>query len=244
VSRESGPAGGSTPLGDLLERLGRLLEPDLPRLIVVRTRDRAASAALVERVLDRHRGAAVVVVHPPEAAQSLYHPKYDATRTWSILTTTDALGSIEMAARTMGVASTVFSDAADDLRVRRLWLPQRILEGYAVLPASTDGVLVVDDWRALVTDYLSTGERRSAGLPDAEELDRLLGDAFHALSESHLMVITSGRSKTLEGLATAVLEVRRKGGSAGVEISFLRDPLEHPRSAPYHLHLDPTGVLE
>jgi hypothetical protein len=234
----------SSPLGDLLERLGRLLEPDRPRLIVVRTRDRVASAALVDEVLDRHRGEGVVVVHPPEAAEKLYHPRFEATRTWSILTTTNALGSIEVAARSMGVASTVLLEGTNDLFVRRLWLPQRILEGYASLPPTPDAVLVVDDWRALVTDYLSTGGQRTAGVPDAEELDRLLADAFHALSESHLVVVTSGASGALEELASAVLQVRRKPKSAEVEVTFPHDPFAPPRAGPYRLRLDRLGRLE
>jgi len=120
-----------------------------------------------------------------------------------------------------------------------------VLEGYSQLTATPDSVLVVDDWHSLVLDYLGDELPRATNTPAAEELDRLLADAFDALSEVHLIVVTSGRALELESVADAVIDVRRLDRpDAGVEIRVARNRLDPPSPLPYLLRVLPDGGLE
>ena len=85
---------------------------------------------------------------------------------------------------------------------------------------------MIDDWYALVGDSLGGSRAGRWGTPDSDELDRVLSDAFLALSESHLIVVTSGRSSVLQVAADAVVDVRkRRADPRAVEVRFVRDPL-------------------
>jgi hypothetical protein len=228
-----------------MRRLLRLLEPDQSRFILVRTRDRVASGALIEEVLGRRAGLSRVVLHCRDPALSLYRFAAHKPGARVIRVDSDDSGSIDLTARALNAAGSVVTDSPGDLIVRMLWLPPSVLEGYAQLPASPESVLVIDDWHTLVKDYLVDGLPRAMNNPAAEELDRLLADAFEALSEAHLIVVTSGRAQELENVADAIIDVGRSDRrKAEVEIRIDRDVLEPPPNLPYLLPFSLQGRFE
>ena len=241
--RESSEPAGT--VGDLMRRMLRLLRPDVSRLVLVRSRDRIASAALVEEVLRRRSGVARVVLHFRGPELPLYRSLAVGPGTASVLRASDVPGSVDLTARALSAAGTVMTAGPNDLVVRMLWLPPSVLEGYARLPATPESLLVVDDWHTLVMDYLGDGVPRSMNAPASEELDRLLADAFEALSEAHLVVVATGRTLELESVADAILDVRRLDRTeSAVEIRIVRDTVETPPEAPYRLRLSREGRLE
>jgi hypothetical protein len=216
------PAGG---LDELFTRLEHILAPLYARLVLVRTADTAASAALVAEILDRRSGPARVVLHPSEPVPGPYQIPSGSTRTWTVRPAEEEPGSVEATARSMRLADTLVRDARDDLQVRTLWLPPSILSAACHLPLSADAVLVVDDWHRLVEDYLGTTGPVAGTLPLPADLDLLLVEAFRAFGEAHLLVVTSAPSPTLEDGADAVIDVRRVPGEpALLEVRILRDP--------------------
>jgi len=223
----------------------RLLRPDHRRFILVRSRDRLASATLVEQILHRRAGAFRVVLHLGRSDLPLYRATARTPGEGAVLLDSDIPGSVDLTARAMSAAGSVMSDGPNDLVVKMLWLPPSVLEGYAQLPATPESVLIVDDWHALVMDYLGEGVARAMGAPAAEELDRLLADAFEALSEAHLIVVTSGRTLELENVADAIVDVRRLDRPVpSIEVRIARDVLEAPPALPYRLRFSPAGRLE
>jgi hypothetical protein len=221
------PPSGESNAEKTLRRLDRLVGPDHARFVLVRTRNHEASTALISELLDRRAGIARVVLYPSGRTPTFYRSTIGSARPWTIVYAADVPGSIDLTARSMSAAHTVVTFGTDDMVVRALWLPPSVLEGYAGLPATPDAVLVVDDWYALVTDYLGESSAGSGRTPSSDELDRLLCDAFLALSEAHLIVVTSGPTSILERAADAVVDVRRADGDANaVEVRFVRDPFE------------------
>jgi hypothetical protein len=228
-----------------VERLLRHLGPDRRRFLLVRSRDRRASAALVQELLDRRAGTARVVLHPPDVDAPLYPLARSSPGFWKVLYAADVPGSVDLTARSMAAAHALITGGPNDLVVRMLWLPPSVLEGFAQLPATAESVLVIDDWHALVMDYLRGGAPDLAGAPGAEELDRLLCDAYEALSEAHLVVVTTGRAIELENVADTILDVRRVlAEEQNVEVRIVRDYLEMPPVRPYLLRLQDDGTLE
>jgi hypothetical protein len=229
---------------DLMRRMLQLLQPDRGRFILVRSRDRAASAAFVEEVLVRHVGLSRIVLHSRRSDPALYRTSTLVPGGGGVVLASDVPGSVDLTARALNAANSVMTDGPNDLIVRMLWLPPSVLEGYSQLPATPESVLVIDDWHTLVMDYLGEGIPRALNAPVAEELDRLLADAFEALSEAHLIVVTSGRALELESAADAIFEVRLLDHpNASVEIRIERDTLELPPSTPYILRITPEGRL-
>jgi hypothetical protein len=176
-------------------------------------------------------------------------PRYRSTSSipgaGAVLLASDVPGSVDLTARAMNAAGYVMADGPNDLIVKMLWLPPSVLEGYAQLPATPESVLVIDDWHTLVRDYLGDGFPLAANVPAAEELDRLLADAFEALSEAHLIVVTTGRARELENVADAIVDVRRLDRpDAGIEVRIVSDSLEAPPDFPYLLWISPDGRLE
>lgn len=200
----------STSTDDLVARFLRLLGSDRARMLVVRTTDRAASAGLIARVLDRRGREAQVVLYPSDSPPGPYIQSVSSTRSWTVLHASDFPGSAESSARSLAAARTVLLDRTSELMVRALWLPPSVLEGYARLGPAPSAVLVLDDWHALVRDYLAPGSSSPVESPDERELDRLLVDAFRSLSAAHLIVVTTQGSTILENAADAIFDVRAR----------------------------------
>jgi hypothetical protein len=201
------------------------------------------SAGLIGELLDRHDGPACAVIHPSTGLPRPYQAPPASVSRWSVLRALDPPGSLDSAARSIQAANTVLLDGPTDPLVRTLWLPQSILEGYARLPLSAEGILVVDDWHALVTDYIAGSEGASPARPDVEEFDELLVESFHALAEVHLLVVTPRRAPALEDAADVVLNLNvRDIGRGEFEVRVVREGAEPKPEPSYPLWLNRDGL--
>jgi len=239
------PAASPTALDDLMRRLLRSLAGDKSRFILVRSHDGAASATLIADLLDRHDRAARVVRFPSVPMPAAYRSPVSSTRPWTVLLASEVPGSIDITARSMCAATTVLRCAPDDAILRSLWLPPSVLEGYSQLPPSPGAVLVLDDWHALVADYLGGASAHAVWAPAAHDLDPLLVESFQSLSHAHLIVVTTRSSPTLDYGADVVVDVRpRDAEHRVIEVRVARDPSETSPSAPYLFRVRPDGLLE
>lgn len=232
------------PPDDLLRRLLNLLAPGRARLILVRSSDESASAALIVELLNRRGDDGRVVLHPSDHPPTPYLTSIAHSGSWRVIPAKDFPGSIDRTVRSLCMADAVVLTGPQDAMMRALWLPPSVLEGFAQLPSRSDGVLVVDDWHSLVKEYLGRIPISDFWEPNARDLDPVLVEMFRALSEVHFVVVTTGYSPALETAADAVVDIgaRAAEGSA-FEVRLVRDPLEIPPSRPYVLHLRSDGAL-
>jgi hypothetical protein len=243
MSRASESTDPAVPPDGLTRRLLHLVSEERARFLLVRSRHRGASAALIADLLDHHDGEARVVLHPSRSLATPYRSPLSSTRSWKVIIAADVPGSIDDTALSMSVAGTMVANAPDEVVMRALWLPPGLLEGYAQLPSSPRAILVVDDWHALVVDYLAGASSRTAWRPAASDLDPLLVEAFRALSVAHLIVVTTRSSPTLERGADVIVSLRLKDSGRTVEARLTGGRLETTPQIPYVLRLGPNGFL-
>jgi hypothetical protein len=212
----------SIPVRFFVRWVSRILSANRPRLLLIRSGDRLASAILIREFLDRRTGPACVVADPTGMPEPYFLP-ITSVLGWRVVLSSEVPGDVDEVARSMGAANTLVLDHDNDQLVRALWLPPSVLAGYASLPVSSDAVLVVDDWSEIESAYLAVPPRELVWRPDRLELDRLLVDAFRVLSGSHLVLVTTRSSPVLEEAADAILDVRRDTLDGEVEARIARD---------------------
>jgi len=110
-------------LEDLIHRILKVLSPDRGRFILVRSRDRVASAALIEEVLARRTGNYRLVLHGKDPELPFYRSTAQVPGAGAIVLASYFPGSVDFTARAMNIASSVMTDSPNDLVVKMLWLP-------------------------------------------------------------------------------------------------------------------------
>jgi hypothetical protein len=239
-----GQADAYPPPEDLLRRLLQLLAPGRARFVLARSSNEEACAALIVELLNRRGGDGRVVLHPSDHPPAAYLSAVARAGSWRVLPAKDVPGSIDRTARSLCMADAIVLAGSQDAMMRAMWLPPSVLEGFAQLPPRSDGILVVDDWHSLVEEYLRGIPASSIWEPDGRDLDPVLVEMFHALSEVHFVVVTTRSSSTLESAADAIVEIGPKSGEGDTfEVRLVRDSLEIPPSRPYVLRLGSDGAL-
>lgn len=189
------------------DRLRRLIGQGSSRLAVMRSEVSELTARWVVEALGPTDRPVCVVLPRSDPVRSFYLRTARERAQWNIVAPEETLSSISVMARSLGSLSSFVLDDDRESRLRWLWLPPSVLEGYACLPFGKGGVLVLHDWDQLVGQYLDGGPQGKPGVPGPEDLDRLLTEALEVLSDICMVVATPRPSVTLLETADLVVNV-------------------------------------
>jgi hypothetical protein len=232
------PCAQGSDAEEFFRRFSNLLGPGPARLVLVRFFDATAAAAVISEALRRRGASSRLVLHPPDSAPAPYRTPIGPSGAFRIVPGLGHPGSIQLASLLSRHCGGLVVASPRDPMLRALWLPPGILEGFSELPPSSDGVLVLEDWHALVDGYLGATEDPSSRELDERELDEVLVEMFRALCDMHLVVATTKNSSTLESAADAIVMVGpRVGERPDFGVRIVRDPLEEPPARSYQLRM-------
>jgi hypothetical protein len=244
MARHSPPADEAADPDDLFRRLVGLLGTGPARLVLVRFFDSPAAAAVISETLRRRRAVSRLVLHPPGELPAPYSESIGPAGAWRVVPGLGDPGSLQRSSVLARRIEDLVTESPEDPRMRALWLPPGILEGYSELPANSEGVLVLDDWHALVADYLAGEKDPKDRALDERDLDEVLVEMFRALGDVHLVVATTKNSDALESAADAIVMIGpRLGERSDFGVRIVRDPLEDPPKHSFVLRVRADGAL-
>ncbi|HEY1197727.1 MAG TPA: gas vesicle protein GvpD P-loop domain-containing protein [Thermoplasmata archaeon] len=104
----------------------------------------------------------------------------------------------------------VLSQAGSDDVAGFLWLPEPVQAAYASIDPHRPGMVVIDSWDALVEDFMASGPSGQRGVPDREEVERLLLSYMRRSDVTLVLILERDVQSQLDYLVNAVVSTDRK----------------------------------
>jgi hypothetical protein len=226
--------GGPFP-AEVRARILETLGSKEPRLLVLRSPDRAVGSAILARLAKDWPGAAIVVTAPPTGAgrTPMVGGGTQAEVAWSALPSGGEAVSLLETATAMRLVHTVLGGSPRSHELEALWLPPAVLEAYSRLPLEPTPTLAIDSWDVLVRAYLRDPPADLTGVPSEGELDAILVESHRQRLSVHLFVVTGRAHPLLDAQADVLLEASpATDGPAGRRSVLVLHPSRSGRGVP------------
>jgi hypothetical protein len=213
------------------------------KILVVRARPGPERFALTTAVLATLSGPGVVVATSAEADG---YREFFARRStgpgsrWVVLKGGNSEGGIRAVARALARARELVVETDREDALAALWLPGHILEAFGLLPADGSGLVVVDSWDGLISEYLPGAPPGIGAWPSPEELETILVRTLRRYAQSLVVVIVDSASRShIADLADGVIDVAARGQfgviAGSVLVSGKANDLPRPQPVGFHL---------
>ena len=140
-------------------------------------------------------------------------PYLDATSSLTLLDATADSDSLEDAARLLQKAGELVRRPEKEQILRGLWLPETVQAVLGSMGPADHAMLVIDSWDALVERYLGPRSPEPGGLPDRDELERLLLDQIARASIFLVLILERSTPTQLDYLVNGVLETHAEASN-------------------------------
>lgn len=214
-----------------------------PSIIAVRARpgpDRFALATAVLRTMSSP-GVVVATAEAAGAYRQFFGAPHSTRIPWTVLEGGNSDGGIRAVARALHRARELVADADREGALSALWLPSHILEAFGLLPVDGAGVVLIDSWDGLLSEYLADGAGNVEAWPTTAELEQILFRTLRRHAQALVVVIVDASSRSrLAGLADAVVEVVSRGqyGTLSGSVLITRKDRGTPERTSHRFMLD------
>ncbi|MGI0154995.1 MAG: hypothetical protein ACREDE_02500, partial [Thermoplasmata archaeon] len=244
MTTEDPPPNARTTLPDALQvfcRGGRA------SIVAVTARAGPERFALTTAILRTMSSPGVVVATSEGAGayREFFAGNPTVPQAWTVLEGGNPEGGIRAVARALARARELVADPQREESLSALWLPAHILEAFGLLPADRPGLVVIDSWDGLLSEYLPGGPAPTESWPSAEELESILIRTLRQYAQALVVVIVDASSRSRIGeLADGVVEVVSRGqyGTLTGSMLILRRVGEGRERASLRFHLD-GGII-
>jgi hypothetical protein len=125
-------------------------------------------------------------------------------------------------ARALSGASGLIVNPSHEASLSALWLPAHIVEAFALLPTDGTGLVVIDSWDDLLSEYLPEQSVPPISCPSHAGLEKILVQALRTFAHAIVVVIVDSSSRSgLVDPADGVVEVAIRGEYGVVAGSIL-----------------------
>jgi hypothetical protein len=212
-------------------------------VIAVSARAGPERFALTTAVLRSMTSPGVVVATRDGAGayREFFESGHSSRPAWTVLEGGNSEGGIRAVARALARARELVADTSREESLAALWLPAHIVEAFGLLPADGTGLVVIDSWDGLLSEYLSDGASAADAWPSTEELERILIRTLRRYAQALVVVIVDASSHSRIGeFADGLVEVVTRGQYGTLSGSVLvtrKDGGAHARTS-LHFQLD------
>ena len=200
-----------TPQSTFPRELVALCATGRSRIIAVRARAGPQRFALTAAILRSIRGAGIVVASSPgaDAYRRFFDAQSPALRArWTVLEGGNTEGGVGAVAHALSRAGDLISEPHREGSLSALWLPAHIVEALGLLPTDGTGLVVIDSWDGLLSEYLPDQPAAPHSCPTRETLEGILVRAFREYANAIVVVIVDSSSQSRIGdLSDGVVEV-------------------------------------